>query len=529
MTNTLGPYELRGELGRGAMAVVWRGFDPRLEREVAIKEPVIAAGTSEEAAAELAVRFVREGMAVAKLNHPGIVTIHAADIYEGRPAIVMELIDGETLSSILKGGSLSANSAAAILDQLLDAVGYAHSRGVIHRDIKPDNVFLTRDGRVKLADFGIAHLGTGAILTQHGTVMGTPGYMAPEQVTGEPVDARADIFAIGVLAYEMLAGQNPFGATEGAASTTVMYRIVHEEPPPLPHGVFAGVPSDLASVIAVALAKNPDERFADASTFRAALAGAPSAQTAPTRAVGATGPVVAPAQPTQSHERSRSTSWLPYVVLALIGIVAMVALAATSGSPPAMRGPAAVTTTAAGGVDAPSATEASEPTVVEAASPTPVDISDLASIKATSTNPEYTVYALIDNDLSTCWAEGELGKRDYGIGEGVTFRFPRSVVITKIRIVPGYQKMGGAGSDRWDRWYANGRVKRATFEFSGGETVTRTFADRKGYQTVTPSEPITTDSVSMRILSVRPSRWVRGHIGWDTSVSEMHVYGYEPQ
>ena len=219
VTDVLGPYEIRGELGRGAMAVVWRGFDPKLEREVAIKEPLVASGTPDYAVADLSARFVREGKAAAQLNHPGIVTIHAADVFDGRPAIVMELIEGETLSAILDRGPLPAPAAVAVLDQLLDAVAYAHDRGVVHRDVKPDNVFLTPDGRVKLADFGIAHVGSGATLTQAGTIMGTPGYMAPEQVTGDPIDGRADIFAIGSIAYEMLSGHNPFGATDGLPPT----------------------------------------------------------------------------------------------------------------------------------------------------------------------------------------------------------------------------------------------------------------------------------------------------------------------
>jgi eukaryotic-like serine/threonine-protein kinase len=146
MTDMLGPYELRGELGRGAMAIVWRGFDPKLEREVAIKEPVIPLTADEATRADLAERFVREGRAAAKLNHPGIVTIHAADVYDGRPAIVMELIEGETLSGVLARGALPAPAALSVLDQLLDAVSYAHEHGIVHRDIKPDNVFVTPTG-----------------------------------------------------------------------------------------------------------------------------------------------------------------------------------------------------------------------------------------------------------------------------------------------------------------------------------------------------------------------------------------------
>jgi hypothetical protein len=244
----LGPYELRGELGRGAMAVVWRAYDRNLDREVAIKEPVMAEGVDSATKAELSARFVREGCAAARLNHPNIVTIFGADIYDGRPAIVMELIEGRTLTELIRERALPIDRAVDVIDQLLYAIGYAHGKGIVHRDIKPDNVFLATDGRVKLADFGVARIG-GTTLTQVGTVIGTPGYMAPEQVQGKTVDARADIFAVGAVAYELACGHNPFGATGHADTTAVMYRIVHESP-------------------ADPLAKDPAERYQTADEMR---------------------------------------------------------------------------------------------------------------------------------------------------------------------------------------------------------------------------------------------------------------------
>jgi eukaryotic-like serine/threonine-protein kinase len=273
MAETLGPYELRGELGRGAMAVVWRAFDPNLEREVAIKEPLMPVGMDAVAADEFAERFVREGKAAARLNHPGIITIYAAGVYDGRPAIVMELVEGETLGAILDRGALEPASVVAVLDQLLDAAAYAHGRGVVHRDIKPDNVFVSHDGRVKLADFGIAHVGADATLTQAGTVMGTPGYMSPEQVLGQAADERSDVFAIGVVGYEMVTGRNPFGATEGLPPTSVMYQIVHEAPAEFTVGVFYPLADDIGGVLETAMEKQAEDRFADAVTMRAALHG----------------------------------------------------------------------------------------------------------------------------------------------------------------------------------------------------------------------------------------------------------------
>jgi serine/threonine protein kinase len=273
VTRTLGPYELRSELGRGAMAVVWRAYDPVLDREVALKEAVVAHGTDAATAGELATRFVREARAAARLSHPGIVTVYAADVYEGRPVIAMELIRGATLGQMLRRGRLSPQVVLGHFDQLLEAVAYAHDQGIVHRDIKPDNIFITTDGRVKLGDFGVAHLGGGTALTQAGTIMGTPGYMAPEQIRGEAVDARADIFALGVVLHEMLTGANPFGADAQTCITTVIFRIIQEPAPPLPPSVTAAFAHDIRPALAAALAKDPRERFADARSFMSALRG----------------------------------------------------------------------------------------------------------------------------------------------------------------------------------------------------------------------------------------------------------------
>ncbi|MCL2808385.1 MAG: serine/threonine protein kinase, partial [Coriobacteriia bacterium] len=276
-SKNLGPYELRGELGRGAMAKVWRAWDSKLHRDVAIKEPHFDERLTQDALAELGTRFVREGVAAARLNHPGIVTIYAADIYDGRPVIVMELVEGMTLGEMLQAGALAPQVALDVLDQLLDAVAYAHSQGVVHRDIKPDNIFVSKDGRVKLSDFGIARLEDAAHTkaTQIGTVLGTPGYMAPEQATGSDVDSRTDLFAIGTIAYEMLTGNNPFGAGESTNAASLLYKIVHEPEAELPIDVSAGLLSDIRPAIHTALNKSPDERPQNAAGFKAMLRGAP--------------------------------------------------------------------------------------------------------------------------------------------------------------------------------------------------------------------------------------------------------------
>ncbi|MCL2807171.1 MAG: serine/threonine protein kinase [Coriobacteriia bacterium] len=309
-TGFLGPYELRGELGRGAMAIVWRAFDPKLEREVAIKEPLFDSRLSPDIVEEMSMRFVKEGKAAARLNHPGIITIFAADVYDGRPAIVMELVEGKTLSDVLDSGALEPHTALAILDQLLEAVGYAHAQGIVHRDIKPDNIFLSNQGRVKLGDFGIAHIedSNQTKATQIGTVLGTPGYMAPEQATGSTVDNRTDLFAIGTIAHEMFTGKNPFGAGEEGNTTVLLYRIVHEEAPLIPDYNVQGLPLDIRPAVMAALAKDPAQRPQTAQVFKEMLGGAA---------------LPAPVAVAASSSKSK---WQPFALVGGIGALAIIAI-----------------------------------------------------------------------------------------------------------------------------------------------------------------------------------------------------------
>ena len=266
---SLGPFEIRGELGRGAKAMVWRGYDPALDREVAIKEPRLPEGGDDAFRAEFAERFVREARAAARLNHPRIVTIHAAGVYDDRPVIVMELIEGWTLRDVLAKGALTPAQTYTLMDQLLDAVAYAHERDVTHRDLKPDNVFVNRDGAVKLADFGIAQVGqAGPPLTCPGTMLGTPAYMAPEQIRGEEVDVRCDVFALGVIAFECLTAENPFGSGTSTHYATIVHRIINEPAPPV-RATGAAV-GPLAGVIKAAMMKDRARRFRNAAAMRAA-------------------------------------------------------------------------------------------------------------------------------------------------------------------------------------------------------------------------------------------------------------------
>ncbi len=345
--NKIGPYELRGELGRGAMARVWRAWDPNLQREVAIKEPLFDPSLPPDVLDEMGRRFVAEGRAAARLSHPNIVAIYAADVWDGRPAIVMELVEGATLSDILRRGPLTPTDALSVLDQLLDAAGYAHARGVVHRDIKPDNVFVGTDGRVRLADFGVARVDNGATrATMAGAVLGTPGYMSPEQARGDVVDSRSDIFSIGVVAHEMLSGSNPFGSGE---TTAMLYRIVHEPPAELPPSASEGLPADLRPAIMAALAKDPATRPQTAADFKAMLHGqtpVPVASTAVPVSDLSLGAVAAAAAPSRSTSR-----WLPY---ALVGVVCVAVIAFVLGSALGAGGAGGATPTTAASAAAPS-------------------------------------------------------------------------------------------------------------------------------------------------------------------------------
>ncbi|MDO4181994.1 MAG: serine/threonine-protein kinase, partial [Coriobacteriia bacterium] len=320
----IGRYELRGEIGRGAMARVWRAWDPNLERQVAIKEPLISDTLSDEVQQEIGRRFVKEAKAAAMLNHPNIVAVYEADIFDGRPAIVMELVEGATLGQVLDAsGKLSPEAAGPILDDLLDGIGYAHSKGIVHRDLKPDNIFVTSEGRVKIGDFGIAHLqgASQTQATQMGTVLGTPGYMSPEQARGAAVDSRSDLFSVGVIAYEMLAGYNPFrlGDTD---STTVLYRIVHEDVPGLNAVGLAGLPESMAAAVSLALSKDPASRPATAEIMKTILHGG----TASSKAFSDRTVI------SKQVKRTAISGWAPYVAVVAVCAVVLGGIFMAAGS-----------------------------------------------------------------------------------------------------------------------------------------------------------------------------------------------------
>jgi eukaryotic-like serine/threonine-protein kinase len=261
----IGRYKIRHSLGQGAMGTVYEALDPLIERVVAIK--TINLNLSGAERSEFQSRFFREAKSAGRLNHPNIVTIYDVGETDEVAHIAMEFLTGQSLRSVLDSGVvLPMQQVRKIVVAVANALDYAHENGVVHRDIKPANVMVAPDYSVKIMDFGIAQLSTGSH-TMFGTVLGSPKYMAPEQVAGRAVDGRSDIFSLGVVLYEMLTARVPFDADNVSA---IMYKVVHEEAP-APSTVSARLPKAFDAIVARALAKRPEDRFQRASEFAAAL------------------------------------------------------------------------------------------------------------------------------------------------------------------------------------------------------------------------------------------------------------------
>ena len=257
----IGRYQIVERVGRGGMGVLYRGLDPVLDREVAIKLMLLDFSEDEE---QMRPRFYREARAAARLQHRNIVTVFEFAEEGTTPYIVMEFLRGVSLSARMNSPlPLSLDDKLGIVSQLCSALNYAHEEGVVHRDVKPANIFLLNDGTIKLLDFGIAKVTT-STLTRKGDVLGSASYMSPEQVSGsDSVDGRSDIFSAGVVLYELLAGRKPFHAE---AATAIIMKILHE--PPTPIGELApNLPAPLVAAVNKALAKEPADRFATAGDF----------------------------------------------------------------------------------------------------------------------------------------------------------------------------------------------------------------------------------------------------------------------
>ncbi len=267
-----GRYEIVAELGRGAMGIVYKARDPQIGRLVALKT-VSLSGQEPEEEEEFRQRFLREAQAAGRLQHPGLVAIYdageEADSHD--PYIVLEFVSGESLNRILsREKKLPLARALQLAVEIAEALDYAHAQGVVHRDIKPANILITEDGHAKIADFGIAQLNL-AHFTVPGRVLGTPAFMAPEQLSGEGVDRRSDIFSLGVVLYAMVTGHSAF---HGNSATTVCFKVVNRDPVPA-SALDLDLPRALDAIIARAMAKNPDERYQSGADFADALRALP--------------------------------------------------------------------------------------------------------------------------------------------------------------------------------------------------------------------------------------------------------------
>jgi serine/threonine protein kinase len=255
-------YDIIGTLGEGGMGIVYRARDATLDREVALK--VIR---PESLSAEARQRFVREAKACSRINHPNIVTVYAAGEDNGMPWFAMELVTGETLRTVSNRGPVPWRDAVDWIVGILDALARLHAEGIVHRDLKPENIIITKDGTAKLMDFGIAHMGSETALTVDGATLGTARYMSPEQVHGNPADARSDLFSLGAVLYELLSGEPAFAGEHPLAT---MYAITSEPPRPIAE-LVPSLPGAVAKAIERSLEKDPASRFADAASFRDAL------------------------------------------------------------------------------------------------------------------------------------------------------------------------------------------------------------------------------------------------------------------
>ncbi len=317
---SIGKYQIVAELGRGAMGVVYKGLDPDIHRHVAIKTMLLF--KDEDQAGEVAKRFRQEARAAGRLSHRNIISVYEFGETGELEYIVMEFIEGETLEDRLKReGPPDLASACAMMVTILRALDYAHQSGVVHRDIKPANIMLTNSGEVKIADFGIARIESSE-LTRVGTIMGTPAYMSPEQLLGQQVDLRSDIFSAAVVFYEMLTGERAF---QGANISMTSYKVIHTDLPPISK-ICPSLPGALDAILERALSKSPQERYGSAEEFAVAIAqlGAGGTQRSTTMLAGADDQtVIAGQDQTIALAPATPRSWPRWPLIIFVAVSAM--------------------------------------------------------------------------------------------------------------------------------------------------------------------------------------------------------------
>jgi serine/threonine protein kinase len=332
LETVLGHYRIIREIAR-SNDVVYEAVDTRINRRVAIKELMMPPGATDAVRQDRIARFLREARAAGSLTHPNIVTIFETEQENGRYFIVMEYLEGDNLRQKMdREGALPPDEAVRIATQVLDGLAHAHSKGVIHRDIKPENIHLLPTGLVKITDFGIARLKYEPNLTMDGQIFGTPSYMSPEQVQGGAIDEHSDLFSVGVILYEMLAGYKPF---QGDSVITITYNIVHTEPPSPP-----SIPAPLEWVIRRALRKNPAERFHSALEMKQALENALAQMKSPPAIATPMGPASTYGVPQPAGGYPPYSAPAPYGAPASVGGSQYGTPAPTAGTlPPPMPAP----------------------------------------------------------------------------------------------------------------------------------------------------------------------------------------------
>lgn len=394
-------YELIEQIGVGGMATVWKARDTVLGRVVAIKR-LLPHQASDPVSAE---RFRREAQAIAALNHPGIVTVFDSNEDDDGPYMVLEMVEGETLADkMAAGGTIDAVTATQVVREVATALDYAHESGVVHRDVKPSNIIIDRDGKARITDFGIATtVDRSTTLTNHGNVIGTLAYVAPEILQGEPATPASDIYALGVVAYEALTGKLPFqGESIGALVTAIQ-----NEPTPKP----AELPQDTHAALAAAMAKDPSLRPASAGSFATSLASrttlvVPTDQetrvmevgAVPVAAAGESQPVIPPTTGTASTRTmsrvdaaNRKNMLRAVAASATIVLLLLVALAAglNDSTDPAL-GAETTTTTFATTTTAPTTTSTTAATTTTAPAPTVESVAEeIRGLLASAEPPDF--------------------------------------------------------------------------------------------------------------------------------------------
>ncbi|MDQ4131269.1 MAG: Stk1 family PASTA domain-containing Ser/Thr kinase [Actinomycetota bacterium] len=320
-----GRYQLDRLIGRGGMAEVWAARDQVLEREVAVK--LLSSRFSDDE--QFQQRFRREAQQAASLNHPNVVAVYDTGDHEGLPFIVMELVRGRSLQQIQETGGLTEERALEICAEACSALGYAHQRGLVHRDVKPGNILVASDGTVKVTDFGIARAVTSQTVTQTAAVLGTAAYLSPEQAQGAPVDTRSDVYSLGIVLYELLAKRQPF---QGDTAVGVAYQHVQENPVP-PRQFDASISPAAEAITIKALAKNPSNRYPTALAMRDDLLRARAGESVsapavllPDEAAALDTELLKRSRPPATAVQERRRRTMGYLLLAVMTVVAFAGL-----------------------------------------------------------------------------------------------------------------------------------------------------------------------------------------------------------